>query len=276
MTIEQIKRKARHRFRDNGGNSFSLTIFVASILFFVFAFFLSIKIIFDQVGWGKYFTMKELRSDYDVMLFWAVMLLILLPLLTAEWWTVSRLYIDIAKGSDFVETKKYLNAHAWSYSKKAVQVSLAVGIRKIIMLLPAVGGGFGVYYIINKGGEQLSSPKLLLLMLCLGFTGVWTGLFIRYIISLSMMPFIMCLNPRAKISKAIELSKRLMDGNHMRYLMFVLSFAKFVPLFILIQPIFIVYPYYKVCLVTFAEDILGDYWQDKMSASIRRWRRFSL
>ena len=276
MTVEQIKIKARHRFRDNGGNSFSMTIFVASILFFIYAFFMSIKIIFDQVGWENYFTLKGLRSDPDVMIFWLLQAVILLPLLSTEWWTVSRLYIDIAKGSDFVETKKYLNAHAFAYARKAIEVSLAVGIRKILMFLPAVGGAFGVYYIINSGGEQLSSPKLLLLMLCIGFTGVWTGLFIRYIISLSMMPFIMCLNPRAKISKAIDLSKRLMDGNHMKYLMFMLSFAKFVPFFILIQPIFIVYPYYKICLVTFAEEILGDYWQDKMAASIRRWRRYSL
>ncbi len=277
MTVEQIKIKSRARFRDNGGNCFSLSMFMFSIVGFLFVFFSSVRLIFEEVGWEKYFSLRNLRYDSDVTIFWAVILALITPLLIGEWWVINRLYVDIARGEDFVETKKYLNAHVNIYGLKTLRLTIDMLLRKFIMLIPALAGAYGVYYLAaGTPHAQLSSLKLLLLMLCIGFTGVWLGIFTRYTISLAMVGQIMLLNPRASISKAVALSKKLMEGNHMKYFVFHLTFVKFIPLFVFIYPLFVVYPYYKICKVTFAEEILGDYWQDKLRATVRRWRRYSL
>ena len=277
MSVEQIKVRSRARFRENGGNCFSLSMFLFSIAGFLFVFFSSVRLIFEQVGWEKYFSLRALRYDGDVMIFWAIIMLLMTPLVVGEWWVINRLFVDISRGEDFVETKKYLNAHVNIYGFKALLLAIDILLRKFIMLIPALIGGYGIYYLVaGTPHAQLSSLKLLLLMLCIGFTGVWLGIFFRYIISLAMVNQIMLLNPRAKISKAVALSKKLMEGNHMKYFVFHLTFVKFIPLFILIYPFFVVYPYYKTCKVTLSEEILGDYWQDKLKASVRRWRRYSL
>ena len=59
-------------------------------------------------------------------------------------------------------------------------------------------------------------------------------------------------------------------------ILFQLSFLKFLPLLLFIYPFFMVYPYYKISKITYAEAILGDLWQDKLKATIKRWRRYSL
>ena len=277
MSNKEIKLWSISRFRDNGGNCFSLTMFMLSIMVFVFSSFWAVRIIFEQVGWERFFSWKEFKSSFDVKLFWFFVILLLIPVLIQEFWVIDRLFLDIARGDDFVETRKYLNAHLTLYGRKAILFSVDLTLRKLFMLIPAFLGIYGIYFIIDSSkGTQLGSVRLLLLMLCIGFTGVWVGVFVRYLASVALVPYIMHLNPRARISEAVKLSKRLMEGNHLRYLMFILSFLKFIPLMLFIYPCFMIYPYYKICRVTFAEAMLGDLWQDKLRASIKRWRRYSL
>lgn len=277
MNNKEIKKWSITRFRDNGGNCFSLSMFMFSIAVFVFVAFNAIRLIFEQVGWERFFSWKAFKSSADVKLFWVLTAIALLPVLIQEWWILNRLLLDIARGDDFIETRKYLNAHLSLYGRKAIMFTIDMFLRKVAMFVPALFGAFGVYFIIyGSRGNQLSSARLLLLMLCIGFTGVWIGMFVRYLISVALAPYIMLLNPRAKVSEAIKLSKRLMEGNHTNYLMYILSFAKFIPLLLFVYPFFMLFPYYKICKVTFAEAMLGDLWQDKLKASIKRWRRYTL
>ncbi len=277
MSNKEIRSWSINRFRDNGGNCFSISMFMFSIAAFIFTFFSAVRLIFERVGWERFFSLSELKESFDVKIFWVLIVTALLPLLIQEWWIVNRIMLDIARGDDFVETRKYLNAHLALYGGKAILCTIDGFLRKVVMLVPAVLGGYGIHFIIHSSkAAQLSSVRLLILMLCIGFTGVWIGLFVRYIISVALVPYIMQLNPRAKPSEAVKLSKRLMEGNHTKYLLFQLSFLKFLPLLLFIYPFFIVYPYYKISKITYAEAILGDLWQDKLKATIKRWRRYSL
>ena len=146
---------------------------------------------------------------------------------------------------------------------------------KFFALIPALVSGYGVYYwgLKNKINE-LTSLRLFGFMLCLGITLVWVGVWIHYCISLALTPYIMALNPRSDIFDACDLSVKLMEGMHLKYISFLASFVKFLPLIILVYPVFAIYPYFKVCYVTFMEDILGDYRRDKMPGMIKRWKKY--
>ena len=49
MSVEQIKVRSRARFRENGGNCFSLSMFLFSIAGFLFVFFSSVRLIFEHL-----------------------------------------------------------------------------------------------------------------------------------------------------------------------------------------------------------------------------------
>ena len=85
----------------------------------------------------------------------------------------------------------------------------------------------------------------------------------------------MTLNPRTNIFDACDLSVRLMDGQHGRYISFLLSFVMYVPALLLVYPVFIIYPYFRLSYIVFLQDIMGSYWQDKMPSMIKRWRKYS-
>ena len=84
----------------------------------------------------------------------------------------------------------------------------------------------------------------------------------------------MVLNPRTNIFDACDLSVRLMDGKHVRYITFVASYLKFLPFMLLIYPFFGVYPYFKVSYSLFMYELLGDKNHDKMPGMIKRWKKY--
>ena len=65
-----------------------------------------------------------------------------------------------------------------------------------------------------------------------------------------------------------------MDGHYGQYLSVLLSFVVYLPLMILIYPIFVIYPFLETSYSTMVKDIMGDYWQDKVPAMIRRWQKY--
>ena len=122
--------------------------------------------------------------------------------------------------------------------------------------------------------DELTSLGLFVFMLCIGFTIIWLGLFVKYCASLALAPYIMSLNPRTNVFDACDLSAKLMEGHYGQYFSLMISFVVYIPLLILIYPIFVVYPFWAASYDTMIKDIMGSYWQDKMPSMIRRWQKY--
>ena len=97
----------------------------------------------------------------------------------------------------------------------------------------------------------------------------------RHWLTMEMPTWAHTLNPRTNIFDACDLSVRLMDGQHGRYISFLLSFVMYIPALLLVYPVFIIYPYFRLSYIVFLQDIMGSYWQDKMPSMIKRWRKYS-
>lgn len=276
MSLKEIKSLAKKRIRANGGNCVSLMAFLLAVILFLMMCELSLYLVFRQLGWGYFFTFEGIRSRANVQIFWAVNLAAAITALTNEMSLIRRLFLDLSNNGNYVATRQYMTAHSFTYFRKTVFSSFILNFIRLFSAVPLAVGIYGVYYWgwVCKLSE-LTSAGLLSFMLCLGFSCVWLGVMIHYWISLALTPYIMALNPRTNIFDACDLSVRLMDGQHGRYISFTLSFVKFIPTLVFVYPIFVVYPYFQICYIILMEDILGDYWQDKMPGMIKRWRKYS-
>ena len=275
MTDKQIKQLARKRLGANGGDCISLMIVMCAILAFIVMFEISTYLIFRSLGWGWVFNPKMIVSNKIVMWYWIIKLFLFSVVLMPEFAVLRRLFIDVSRGENYIATRQYITAHATQYYRRAFKSAFIYHLIKFFGAVPILIGAYQIYYWgwVCKLNE-LTSAGLFCFMLSVGFTVVWIGVFGHYCMSLALTPYIMSLNPRANIFDACDLSVRLMDGQHYRYAAFLLSFCKFIPTLFLVYPCFVIYPYFQICYTILMEEILGDYWQDKLPGMIKRWKKY--
>ena len=185
-------------------------------------------------------------------------------------------FVDIARADSYVGSRQYINSHSYVYYSHTMFSSIIINSLKLFSAVPFAISTYSVYYWgwVCKLSE-LTSAGLLCFMFSLGLSVVFFGLMVHYWISLALAPYIMTLNPRTNIFDACDLSVRLMDGQHGRYISFLLSFVMYIPALLLVYPVFIIYPYFRLSYIVFLQDIMGSYWQDKMPSMIKRWRKYS-
>ena len=185
-------------------------------------------------------------------------------------------FVDIARADSYVGSRQYINSHSYVYYSHTMFSSIIINSLKLFSAVPFAISSYSVYYWgwVCKLSE-LTSAGLLCFMFSLGLSVVFFGLMVHYWISLALAPYIMTLNPRTNIFDACDLSVRLMDGQHGRYISFLLSFVMYIPALLLVYPVFIIYPYFRLSYIVFLQDIMGSYWQDKMPSMIKRWRKYS-
>lgn len=248
-------------------------------MFFAFLGFLLmceslVFLVFRYIGvdysYSLDYTLHTLPGRIALAVRIAAALLLFMP----EVFFLRRHFIDISEGGGYSRTKQYIRSNAEKILPRVLGTVFITTLLKFFAAVPIAIGAYGIYYWgwVCKL-DELTLMGLFVFMLSLGFTVVWTGVFIHYCISLSLTGYIMALNPRANIFDACDLSVRLMDGRHGRYISFILSFIKFLPLCLFIYPIFVVIPYFMFSYVVFIKDIMGDYWQDKLPAMIQRWEK---
>lgn len=180
----------------------------------------------------------------------------------------------ISTGDDGGVVERYIAMHPKRIILPGVKLSIQLFFYKILVLSPISVGIYGVLHFSSK--EVVTSIDLfgmVCFMLSIGFSIVWLGVCIHYFMSLSLVPFISQLNPRANFFDACDLSVKLMESKHMRLASFYISWLPMLPLAVLIYPLIVIYPYYSAARVVLARDIMGDYWQDKLPAMARRWQK---
>lgn len=275
MSNKEIKKLAYSRLSGRWGTALSMAMFrIAFILAFVLSEVL-IYTIFRNMGIKYDLTPSYVIGTHlgRIMMFIRAVLLVLLFI--PESYVMRRLMLDLYLGRNFVDTWRYIQYNVRRLNPKIIAGSLVPILLKLAVLAPLGLGVYGIYYWgWLRSGDSLTTLGLFVFMLSIGFTIVWTGVLIYYSISLMLTKYILALNPRANALEACRLSMRLMDGQHSRYIGFLLSFVAYLPLIVMIYPILAIEPYFRMSEMTFAQDVMGSYWQDKYPAMIHRWSKY--
>ena len=276
MTNKQIRAKAVEKLNGHWGTAIALTVFKVSFLLAWAVFEALLYFIFDHLEIEYNFYPNYMFGTHFGRFMTIVRLLVLLFVFNPERYILRRIYVDIYSGRNFTETRRYIQHNSRAVHPRAIFSMMLPMALRMIVLSPIFVSLYGIYYWgFSQKSSSLTTAGLFVFMISIGFTIVWAGVFLHYCISLSMTKYIMLLNPRANIFDACDLSVRIMDGKHTRYIMFLLSFAKFIPLLLMFYPIFMLEPYFKMCWCAFAEEIMGSYWQDKYPAMIHRWNKYA-
>lgn len=275
LSDKEIKKQARERLSVNGGNCISLMLFLFAVIVFIGLCEVATYLLLKYLNCDWLFDISLFGKNIPITIYWSAQALIIVIVLMAEVNVNRRLFMDICRGDDYVTTRQYINSNSLKYYSRALFSSFIYNILKIFTAVPLALGIYGVYYWgwVCKLNE-LTSWGLLCFMLSLGFSFVWFGVWVHYCISLVLTPYIMALNPRTNIFDACDLSVRLMDGQHFRYFKFMASFIKYILTLPFFYPFFALFPYFSICYTILMEDILGDYWQDKVPGMIKRWKKY--
>ncbi|MBR1392537.1 MAG: hypothetical protein IJ561_01725 [Ruminococcus sp.] len=275
MTNKQIKQKAMEHLGGKWGTCIALTVFkVAFVSAFLCADVL-IFLLFKDFGIEYGFTPAFFLGSDTGRFLTVVHVIILLFIFSPENYILRRLYLDLFQNRNFIETRRFLQYNSRKVQPKAAAATALIIMLKFFAAVPLMISCYGIWYWgFHRAGDSLTTASLFIFMLSIGFSLVWVGVLIHYSISLSLTKYIMCLNPRANVFDACDLSVRLMDGQHTRYLSLLLSFFKYIPLLLTFYPLFMLMPYFRMSFMVFAEDVMGSYWQDKYPAMIKRWNKY--
>ena len=193
-------------------------------------------------------------------------------LLTAVSYMIRRYFINIAQGTQ--QVVKYMSRHMRRLFLPSMVCGIKLMVYKLMLCFPLAIGVYGIDHYYSKGMTgNIKMTGLMMFMLCIGFSLVWLGELVHYFISLSLVKYIIELNPRANFFDACDLSVKLMDGKHREVIVFAIELLPAVLLCVLIYPAAAVYPYITECRTILAREIMGDHWQDKIPAMAKRWEK---
>lgn len=276
MTIKELRITANDSMRRRWDNVFVLCLFETALFFALLTCDIIVRRLCTFFNIEYYVAPNKLfdspMSIFMLIIRTSLFFFALLP----ELFLIRRQYIDILAGRDSFETRRYIMYNTRKIHPRATLSGFVPVMLRSFVAMPLIVGSYGIYQFgIRQQQGSLSTLSLFMFMISLGFTAVWLGVFVNYCISLFLVKYIMALNPRANIFDACDLSARLMEGSHGRYIRLVLSFAIYLPAMLAIYPIFLFVPYYRLTMMTFAKEVMGDYWQDKLPAMIKRWNKYA-
>ena len=276
MTVKEIRSAARRHIKGHMGTAVALSVFKAAFIIAWLIFELLLYVILTHHGVDYGYRPSYLFGTHFGRFMMLVRILALLFVYNPERYILDRIYIDLYTGRNFIETRRYIQHNSRAVHPRATLSMMLPMMLKLVMFSPLFISSYGIYYWgFSKHTASLTTFGLFVFMISIGFTIVWTGVFLNYCISISMTKYIMLLNPRANIFDACDLSVKIMDGRHAQYIRFMLSFVKYLPLLLLFYPWFMLEPYYKMSCCAFAESVMGNYWQDKYPAMIQRWNKYA-
>lgn len=276
MTDAEIRKTAAGRLARNSGDCVSLMVFQFSLITFMMLSETMMYLSLRRIGNNDLYSVKALLGGSgSAWTFWVCKTMMEFSLAAPCFALVRRMYLDVAMGSEMKETRRYISAHSVKYYSGAFYASFMQLVIKLTALTPGIISACGAYYFAQEIRlNELNSRVLFALTGCLGITAIWGLLASHYFISLALTPYIMSLDPRANVLDACDLSVRLMDGKHGRYLGFIVHFLRFLPAVLMVYPFFAVYPYFKVSYSLFMYELIGEKKRDKMAGMIKRWKKY--
>ena len=276
MTDRQISKKAYEYYKYAWGQGIALHFY----MMFIIALILSSQRVFVLLY--KYNTPPfNIINTYvphstRMLAFAALGIVSVMMIYIPSMYMLRRYYIGMISGSKLSTSRQYFGANLTSTNKISIICAIVMGFLKLCTLVPAIISSYIVYRCAFVSRlENLNTFILIIFMLALGFTLVWAGFWIKYCISLCLTRYIVTLSPKMNIFDACDLSCRLMDSKHTRYIFFWIYNLRFLVLCLLVFPMSVVIPYVKISYTLFVKELMGSYWQDKYPLMIERWKRRS-
>ena len=275
MTNKQIKAESIKILSEKSGDCISLMIFTTSIVAFIFLCEIVTYLVLKNLGWEWIYDITLFFSNKIVACYWILKISVLAPLLMTEFSVIRRMFIDSVLGDGYISTRQYISAHSLNFYSHAFFNAVIYYFIKFVTAVPGFICLYSIYYWVWICRlNTLTSSGLFAFMMSIGFSLIYSGFYFHYCISISLTPYIMALNPRTNVFDACDLSVKLMEGNHSRYISYLLSFVKYLPALVFVCPFFAIFPYFKTGYILLVRDIMGNYWQDKMPGMVKRWKKY--
>jgi hypothetical protein len=276
MTNKELHAKAFSRLRRNADTTVITSFYIFMLPIFVLL-----------VEGLIYVSARLLNREYSIvsldyyqqspkrLWFLIARLFVYFVLLSPQMYLIRRYFISL--DSSDLTVQQYISKHMKKILLPGLKCSLKLLGLKLLVLSPIMVGIYGIYYFRQRGSTgDITIFGMLCFMLSIGFTIVWAGVTAHYYLSLSLVKYISELNPRADFFDACDLSIKLMDGKQYRLASFYISLMRFVPLTLLFYPLLGLVPFFIESKLLLAEDIMGEYWQDKLLAMAKRWEKQQL
>lgn len=257
MNNDQIKKLATIRLGGNWGNCIALGVTMLSM---------GLLVILGEVLIYHSYTMTEpfslsyieyLMSPLGASLLAARVLAYYL-LFVPEIGYMRSIYASLSKGVNFIGARWAMRHQGFGYYLKTICIQTISLIYQAVLFAPLFLAGMAVYYYVEQAKEQMSNTNLIMFMLSLLIAIILLFLFIFMKIKLRLIPFILAAKKDIKITHAFWLSVKLMKGNTLRYILFLLSFAKYLLLCLLIIPIIVILPYYNMSITIFCQSLVTE------------------
>ncbi|MCD8096184.1 MAG: hypothetical protein LUE12_08680 [Ruminococcus sp.] len=271
MTNKQLKQKALEILTKSPETPIVAMLYMITFMALIVIIESLIYIVLTMLGFEYHVFVSSFYEANYAKLF----LVFRLTLYYASFSTLSNLnrrtFINVTDSS---ETGRFITKHKRKVIFPIVKKSFALLGLKLLVLLPISVGIYGVVYFaqLSLRGE-ITLFGMVLFMLSLGFSIVWLGECVHYYMSLSLVKYIIVLNPRVNFFDACDLSVKLMENQHLRLMSFYFSLLPIFLLLIFAYPLLLIYPYFSECKVLLAKELMGNHWQDKLPAMSRRWEK---
>ncbi len=256
MNNTQIKRLATIRLSGNWGNCIALGVTMLSMGLLVILGEILIYNGFTYLYHDKnYYTFLTSPVGFSLLLFRTLAYyLIFVPEINY----MRTIYANLSMGESFIGVRWALRHMGIRYYIKTIFVQTISILYHAILLAPFAISVYVVTYYINEARELMNNTNLIMFMLSLLTAILFLCLYIFLTIKVRLVSFILAAKNDIKIFDAFILSARLMKGNVLRYILFLLSFAKYLLLCLLIFPIIVVLPYYNMSIAIFCRNLVTD------------------
>ncbi|MGN0633394.1 MAG: hypothetical protein ACI4JW_05950 [Oscillospiraceae bacterium] len=273
MTNNEIKKRAFALLKENPETLVSISLSMLSvyaIIILIESFiFLSARLLgFDY----HIFSLSYYSGSWIRCGFLALRLIFYYIMIFSQTYSFRRYLICVTEGKPSVVN--YISGHKRKILLPVIKNMLALAGLKILVISPVSVGIYGIVHYYREGmvGE-ISLPGLVIFMLSIGFTLVWSGVCAHYFLSLSLVKYICEIDPRANFFDACDLSVKLMDGKHQRVFSLYLSTVPIMLFAALLYPLVVLYPFMLESRLILAKEIMGVYWQDKLPGMAKRWEK---
>ena len=258
MNLRQIKSLAIIKLKGNWGNYIAIYLSIAAMLLFWVLNNVIIYIIWNHYGYADVYS----KNFFNYPIFSTLLIVqntAIFCLVAMIRFMAKRQFIDIRHGRNFVDTRNAMYQHPISLFKISVIPKLIIILILCLHAIPLVFGIMAIHkQIIYSDTHAIALDFLFIFMATILLIVFSTIGFVFSYISLRFLPYIFIFNPKTPYLKAIRLSYLLAKGNKLKIIIFDLSFLKFLPLMLLIYPVFAISPYYLMSNILLIEDIMGE------------------
>lgn len=274
LTYSDIRRQAKERLMSSADLAAVCTIYTLALGGFVFFVEMLIYRIAGFMNIRDYrpLSVAFYRSSPTAAALLAMRLLLYHILSVVLSYIVRRHYINLTEENFGAE--RFMSKHRQRIFLPSIKCGFCLSMFKALVSLPLIPGIYGVVHFYRAGSVgEINNADLICFMLATGFTLVWACMLIHYFMSLSLVKYIIELNPRADFFEACDLSIKLMAGWHTKVFVFMLTMLPYVLSCLLLYPAFVAVPFVTECRLLLAKEIMGEHWQDKIPAMAKRWEK---